>query len=65
MFTKKVPKGKAEGKLFCIKRDARNLETLPRNPPVPINNKVLIISDLKAIILHQSKSQSKERYQTL
>jgi hypothetical protein len=44
MFTKKVPKGKADGKLFCIKRDAKNLDTLPRNPPVPINSNVLIIT---------------------
>jgi len=43
MLTKKVPKGNAEGKLFCIKRDARNRDTLPKNPPVPISNNVLII----------------------
>ena len=50
MFTKKVPKGKAEGKLFCIKRDARNLEMLPRNPPVPISSNVLIITSRYALI---------------
>lgn len=44
MFTKKVPNGNAEGKLFCINRDARNLEMLPRNPPVPISSNVLIIN---------------------
>jgi hypothetical protein len=44
MFTRKVPKGNAEGKMFCIKRDARNLEMLPRNPPVPISSNVFIIT---------------------
>jgi len=44
MFTKKVPKGRADGKLFCTKRDAKYRETLPKNPPVPINNNVLTIS---------------------
>jgi hypothetical protein len=43
-FTKKVPKGNADGKLFCINRDAMNLGILPRNPPVPISSNVLIIS---------------------
>ena len=37
------PEGNAEGKLFCIKRDARNLDTLPRNPPVPTSSNVFII----------------------
>jgi hypothetical protein len=50
IFTKKVPKGKAEGKLFCIIRDVRNLDTLPRNPPVPINSNVLIIICRNALI---------------
>jgi hypothetical protein len=43
ILTKKVPKGKAEGKLFCIKREARNLITLPINPPEPTRKSVLII----------------------
>jgi len=43
IFTKKVPKGKADGKLFCINRDARNLDTLPMNPPAPTRSNVLII----------------------
>ena len=43
IFTKKVPKGNAAGKLFCINREARNLDMLPRNPPVPTRNRVLII----------------------
>ena len=45
MFTKNVPKGKADGKLSCINRDARNRDTLPKNPPVPISNNVLIMAD--------------------
>jgi hypothetical protein len=43
IFTTKVPKGNADGKLFCKKREVRNLDMLPRNPPEPISNKVLII----------------------
>jgi hypothetical protein len=39
--------------LFCIKRDARNLEILPRNPPVPINNNVLIILNLNTFFYHK------------
>ncbi len=53
ILTKKVPKGKAEGKLFCMKRDARNLEILPRNPPVPINNNVLIIINSNTYFYHK------------
>lgn len=43
MLTTKVPIGKVDVKLFCINRDARNLEILPRKPPEPISNNVLII----------------------
>ena len=46
----KVPNGNADGKLFCIKRDVMNLEMLPRNPPVPISNNVLIIISRNALI---------------
>lgn len=51
ILTKKVPKGKDDEILFCRKRDARNLQMLPRNPPVPINNNVLIISVRNALTL--------------
>ncbi len=46
ILTKNVPKGKAEGMLSCINFEARYLETLPRNPPVPMSNSVLIIEEL-------------------
>jgi hypothetical protein len=45
-LTKNVPIGKADGKLFCKYLDARNLEILPRNPPVPMNSNDLIMSSL-------------------
>jgi len=44
MFTRKVPKGNVDGKLFCKKREARNLDMLPRKPPDPIIKSVFIIS---------------------
>ena len=49
MLTKKVPKGNADGKLFCIYLEARNLDMLPRNPPVPTSNSVLIIMSRKGL----------------
>jgi hypothetical protein len=50
IFTKNVPKGNAEGKLFWTNLDARNLEMLPRNPPVPMSSNVLIISKCDGLI---------------
>jgi hypothetical protein len=58
IFTTKVPKGKADGKLFCKKREVRNLEILPRNPPEPISNNVLIISNRMTLKMKQSTKQS-------
>ena len=57
-FTKKVPNGNAEGKLFCKNLDARNLEILPKNPPEPIRSSDLIISNWKTITLIQCTLQS-------
>jgi hypothetical protein len=50
ILTKNVPIGNADGKLFCRYFEARNLEMLPRNPPVPINSNDFIISILTEII---------------
>lgn len=49
MLTIKVPKGNTVDKLFCMNLEARNLEILPRKPPVPIINKVRIISQFSVI----------------
>lgn len=51
IFTKKVPKGKAEGKLFCTSFEARNLEILPMNPPVPTSKIVFIMIRSKCLKL--------------
>lgn len=45
MFTANVPYGKAEMKLFCTNREARNLEIPPIKLPVPMMS--IIFSTLK------------------
>ena len=57
-LTKNVPNGNAEGKLFCKKRDVRNLEILPRNPPEPTSNNVLNIQVLNTLTFTRCKTQS-------
>ena len=63
-FTKKVPKGKVDGKLFCKKREARNWEMLPRNPPDPIIKSVFIISISNTLITSKVYCKVKRRVES-
>jgi hypothetical protein len=47
-FTRKVPNGNVDGRCSWIMREARNLEILPRNPPVPTRRSVLNILKISA-----------------
>ena len=56
IFTKKVPHGNTTGKCSYIKREAKNRDILPRNPPVPTSSNVLIIICRAILFLSYSEN---------